>query len=466
MALPSEVEAIVDPRAVPNNRVGIHISNKEDILDARELVNSNGGEWGYVTVVIRENNRNSKEWQSFFDELRENKLIPLVRLATYGEGDYWAKPTAEDAVGWVTFLQSLRWVTTNRYIILFNEPNHAKEWGGEIRPDEYAVIAKEFSQSLRATGADYFILPAGMDDAASDTAATMSSARFFKKMYEEDHEVFSYFDGWTSHAYPNPHFNGRVTDTGPGTVRGFEAELRLVAQFGFDAKKPVFITETGWAHNQGTGNSGWLSPEQAAENLLLAFLQVWNQDQVVAVTPFILNYPMPPFDQFSWKHPDGTWLPHYEMIKQMVKTAGKPDQNHRSEYVSHYLPDELIPNKRYKFLVQFINVGQSIWEPTTHTLQVQTDLPEAELEIETVPKTLPGEIASMFVTLTLPEGVGDYRLELQMAADGVRFGQAGVSQFTVVATTNLTTRIKLWLQQLRYPNQFIIALIGLRNSSS
>ena len=75
--------AIVDPRESANNRFGIHIIDRGDFQPAAELVNSNGGEWGYVTMVIREDQRDTETLQQQFDELREKKLIPIVRIATH-----------------------------------------------------------------------------------------------------------------------------------------------------------------------------------------------------------------------------------------------------------------------------------------------------------------------------------------------------------------------------------------------
>ena len=38
-----------NPLAVPNNRYGIHIVDTNDIPQLPALVNSSGGDWGYVT---------------------------------------------------------------------------------------------------------------------------------------------------------------------------------------------------------------------------------------------------------------------------------------------------------------------------------------------------------------------------------------------------------------------------------
>ncbi|MCL5090619.1 MAG: hypothetical protein M1514_01270, partial [Patescibacteria group bacterium] len=116
------------------NKFGIHILEPNELAKAQELVNSSGGDWGWVTVVIRDDDLNYDKWQGFMDQCRERHLIPLVRIATHTVGSSWIKPTKEDAVKWANFLSSLNWPVEDKYVIVFNEPNHAKEWGGEVNP--------------------------------------------------------------------------------------------------------------------------------------------------------------------------------------------------------------------------------------------------------------------------------------------------------------------------------------------
>ena len=139
----SAAYAIYDPLSVPNNEYGIHIADPQDIPDAATLVNSNG-DWGYVTLVIQENDRNTDKWQKIFDQMRRLHVIPIVRIATRPQGAVWKKPQIEDLRDWKSFLSSLNWPVENRYIILFNEPNHAAEWGNSISPEEYEKRVIEF----------------------------------------------------------------------------------------------------------------------------------------------------------------------------------------------------------------------------------------------------------------------------------------------------------------------------------
>ena len=151
--------AIVDPLSVANNRFGIHVLEVDDLKPAANLVNSQGGDWGYVTLIIRQNDRDQEKWQAIFDSLRRLHLIPIVRLATESENDYWVSPKSEDVSSWVEFLNSLNWVVKNRYVVLFNEPNHAKEWGNNLNPQAYTSIVRQFHQQLKTTSSDFFILP-------------------------------------------------------------------------------------------------------------------------------------------------------------------------------------------------------------------------------------------------------------------------------------------------------------------
>src|SRR3989344_492451 len=122
----TNIKAAENPLSVPNNSFGIHILDENDLEDAAKLVNSGGGDWGYVTFVIRSDERDSKRWQKVFDKMRRLHLIPIVRIATNQMEDGWEKPSFDEIDGWVSFLSSLNWVVKNRYVVIGNEPNHAK----------------------------------------------------------------------------------------------------------------------------------------------------------------------------------------------------------------------------------------------------------------------------------------------------------------------------------------------------
>lgn len=309
-----------DPNSVANNIYGIGIINHSDLEDVSNLVNVNDGDWGYVTIVITENNRNKEVWQKFLNDCRKLHLIPIIRVAANFDGQNWEVPKIENIDSWVNFFNSLNWVIKNRYVIVANEPNHAKEWGGKINPSEYAMYLKTFAERLHNSEPNYFVLNAGFDQAAMNSKITMDEKKYIDEMVKTVPDIFNFIDGWNSHSYPNPAFSGPKTGIGRKSIRGYEWELNYLLSLGVNKDLPIFITETGWVRNSKNENL-------VASNLKYAFDEVWSKNKnIVAVTPFILNYTEKPFFEFSWKDKNGSFFPIYSKIQSINKIAGQPIQ--------------------------------------------------------------------------------------------------------------------------------------------
>lgn len=351
LGLPRQVLAITDPLAVPNNKFGIHIIDEYDLEDAAHLVNSSGGDWGYVTLVIREDERNRDKWQKVFDKMRRFHLVPIVRIATQMENGGWKKPAEGDIDSWVSFLNSLNWVVENRYIIISNEPNHAKEWGGELDPAGYATYLKSFSQRLKLKSGDFFIISAGLDASAPNSRETMDEAIYLERMLKAEPDVFELVDGLASHSYPNPHFSGSENGWGKGSVRTYLWELDYLKSLGVTKKLPVFITETGWL----------TSNPDISGKLKNAYQNAWNNDAVVAVTPFILNYQDPLFGEFSWKKFGEGYHDFYFEVQKLPKTSGKPVQKVSGKILSVFTPIFVKVDDPFYVTAIVENTGQAIW---------------------------------------------------------------------------------------------------------
>lgn len=340
----------------PNNKFGIHLAtpSKEELESAAKLINTHGGNWGYVTVVIQDNDRNKAKWQEALDRMRELRLIPIIRLATSPIGNNWAKPTEKEIGNWIAFLNSLNWVTKDRYIVLFNEPNHSQEWGGELNPEEYAKVSYEYAKSLKSSNPDYFIMLAGLDLAAASNGTDLDAYNFIDRMYQKKKELSDVVDGLSSHSYPNPGFHGSPYDSGRTSVRGYEWELDVLKEIGVTKDLPVFVTETGWIHNGADSDA-------IAENFRTAF-EKWQLDnRVRAVTPFILSYQGEPFLNFSWQKLNSSeFYSHYYVVEAMQKVWGNPVQIQKGRVVAE-LPKDLLAQSTYHFQVKLRNDGQAIW---------------------------------------------------------------------------------------------------------
>ena len=156
LALSVGVVRAYDPASVPNNRVGVHILDPNEINDAAKLINSSGGDWGYVTIPIRSNDRDRDKWLKFFQNARRLHVIPIIRLATYPNSDVWVEPNSADLIDFANFLNDMPWPTNNRYLILFNEPNHANEWGGNLNPYNYATLFNRCSPHIQGSLIRFF----------------------------------------------------------------------------------------------------------------------------------------------------------------------------------------------------------------------------------------------------------------------------------------------------------------------
>lgn len=414
--LPSKILAY-DPLSIPNNIYGIGVINHSDLEDVSNLVNVNGGDWGYVKVVITEKDRNKEVWQKFLDDCRRLHLIPIIRTATSFDGQNWVIPSTDEIDNWVSFFNSLNWVVENRYVVISNEPNHAKEWGGKINPQEYATYLKTFSQKLKSSNLDYFVLNAGFDQMAPNSKVTMDQKKYIDLMLKETPDVFDYVDGWNSHSYPNPAFSGPKNGFGRNSVRGYLWELDLI-----DKKLPVFITETGWVRNSK-------NEQLIAENLRYAYEEIWMKDEnIVAVTPFILNYQDEPFYEFSWKNKDGSYYKIYETIQSIQKVKGSPVQKISGDVIFSFLNPLIFDNFEHKGFLAVKNTGQAIWTQSESHVFNESDPLTGSYEIKISNTKFaniePFKTGLVVYTLSAPDQKGAYPVKLGFYVKGERIGEA------------------------------------------
>jgi hypothetical protein len=314
------VFAIYDPASVPNNKFGIHILFPEEVGEAATLVNSSGGDWGYVTIPIRDSDRNLDKWQKFMDDCKKYHLIPIVRIAT--EGDYfvkgsWEIPSNLYVIDFANFLESLNWPVKNRYVVIFNETNRGDEWGGVPDAQAYANILNFAVDTFKKRSDKFFILMGGLDNASIDVyQKSVYQQNYIRQMNVAVPGIFEKIDGISAHAYPNPAFSSPPSYSGTNKINSFIYELNLIKEFS-DKKLPVFITETGWS-------SDTISQGTQINYYKQAFASTWNDDGVIAVTPFIFHAETAPFYQFSFiKENKKTQL--YDGYLSIPKHKGSPN---------------------------------------------------------------------------------------------------------------------------------------------
>jgi hypothetical protein len=295
--------------------LGVHILHPDELDKAKELVSPNAEDqtWNYVTIPFSLDDLEKKDqWQAFFDQAKNKRVIPLVRLVSRFENGSWQVPNRKQTTDQIKFLSKLEWPTDKKHIIVFNEVNHAPEWGGRIDPESYAKVLLFTAQWAHATDSNFVVLPAAMDLAAPNGSSTMEAFNYLDKMLAAEPDVFKHIDAWNSHSYPNPGFSSSPQRTTKNSLRGFEHELAYLKQKIGKDDYPVYITETGWVANGST--RPWLESYYT-----YAMQHVWSHPQVVAVTPFVLQGDPGPFSGFAFIDRNSKPTVHYTAFQNAIK---------------------------------------------------------------------------------------------------------------------------------------------------
>ena len=361
----SQVYAIYDPKVVPNNKFGIHILFPSEIPQAARLINSSGGDWGYVVIPLQYQDRDLEKWQKFLDDCQTYHVIPIIRLSTEGywkNTNVWRKPSDSDILDLANFLNSLSWPVKNRYIVLFNEMNRSDEWGGEPpSPYEYSDLALYAIEAFKNTNPNFYLILGGLDNASpNDGVKYMDNFVYLREMGKYNPEVFKKADGITSHSYPNPAFAQPPSTTKLEGTSTYIFERELVKSYaGVD--KPVFILETGW------------DATKISQDTISAYYKVatnsWDQDESVMVfTPFLLSSQNGAFDKFSFTE-GGSFKEFAKNYQAIPKTKGQPEKTpFKAKFSSSNI--SIFPGRKFEVLVMADPLSSDIMKSYFKTLFV------------------------------------------------------------------------------------------------
>jgi hypothetical protein len=302
-----------------NNIIGLNVARlRRDryISAAAELVNANGGDWGYLTVVFtateRDGGTGDQLLQELLDRCFENHLQPIIRVATrYDEGsETWSRPEPDDPERWRAFLERGRWPVKHVWIVAGNEPNLGREWGGEVDSATYAAYLSHFLDVF--ADSDRFKVTNGALDASNTSEMPMmqDAYEFLAGMDAAVPGIFTRLAGWASNPYSVP-------NNGPDlryTHLAYQAELDAIGR-----DMPVLITEAG---HLNTGDD-----KEIAAFYEQAFKDWMADSRVVAVTPLFWHpdrgvYWMFDFDKNNHVV-DKT--PTYDLILRLPRLRGSPD---------------------------------------------------------------------------------------------------------------------------------------------
>jgi hypothetical protein len=301
-----------------NNLFGVHILFPEELKEASELVNSSGGDWGYVVIPIQSIDKNREKWQKFMDDCRTFHLIPIIRLATFPTGSVWSKPNEWDSLDFANFLNDLIWPTKKKIVAVYNEPNHAEEWGGEVNPYEYSDVLNDTIEQFKQKNSDFVILNAGLDASSPNSETSMDEYEFMRLMMIEQPDIFRKIDGFNAHSYPNPNFTISPTVDSRFSIKSYQHEINFLQDYYGIYGLKVYITETGWKIND------YLKDETISEYFKTAYQDVWKDDYLQVVAPFLLKADAGDFINFSLIK-KSVKSKSFEEIQRLKKIKGNPE---------------------------------------------------------------------------------------------------------------------------------------------
>ena len=220
---------------VGNNIVGLNVARLRKaryVYAAADLVNANGGDWGYLTVVFTADERDTaageQSLQELLDRCYEQHLQPIIRVATHFDvnTETWSRPEPDDAERWRAFLERGRWPTKQVWVIAGNEPNLGREWGGEVDSNTYAAYLAHFLDVF--ADSERFKVVNGPLDASNITEMPkmQDAYEFLAGMDAAVPGIFARLSGWASNPYSVP-------NQGPDlryTHRAYEAELEAIGR--------------------------------------------------------------------------------------------------------------------------------------------------------------------------------------------------------------------------------------------
>jgi hypothetical protein len=322
---------------IPNNIVGLNVARLHQpryIWATSDLVNANGGDWGYLTVVWTTQDRDGPmaeyNLQLFLDRCFEFHVQPIVRVATkfeakreptvpgqpavkpnpQGAEGTWTRPDWSEPLKWREFFERGRWPTRHAWIVVGNEPNLGREWGGEVDAAGYARYLAHFLDVFE--GAPRFDVVSGALDISNTTALPVmqDALEFLDQMGAAVPGLFERLPAWASNPYSVPGHGLGVRYT----HLAYEAELDRIGR-----DMPVLITEAG--HLQ-TGDE-----YEIARFYAEAFRDWMADPKVVAATPLFWHPDRNDFWMFELDR-RGAFVrksPTYELLRRIPRVAGSPE---------------------------------------------------------------------------------------------------------------------------------------------
>ncbi|MFQ6014013.1 MAG: hypothetical protein ACE5NP_01045 [Anaerolineae bacterium] len=229
--------------------------------------------------------RGHYRWGAFDAALRATQYYGLNLVARLDHPPQWAtsasnlESTPVDPALYASFVERVasRYRGQIKGYIIWNEPNLAREWGGERpNPAGYVALLKAAYAAIKRADAEALVISAGLAPTNETNDQALDDRLYLEEMYQAG--VRGYFDVLGVHpfgfAYPpdDPH----------RAHQGFNVarllDLRQVMLAHDDSHKMIWATEFGWT-TDAVEEDDWLevSEEEQSRYLVAGLTKVRRQ---------------------------------------------------------------------------------------------------------------------------------------------------------------------------------------------
>jgi hypothetical protein len=318
-----------------NPKIGVHTRLTDEVEEWKikrslELVREMGAGWivEYFPWAYAEPEKGVYRWEHADMVIAHAHRQGLKVIARIGFVPGWARPGGSthtylapehyDDLGDFVYAFGERYRGQVDYLIVWNEPNLALEWG--FRPPDpagYADMLRAVYARAKEGNPDLQILAGALSPTLGSHDA-MDDLLYLQGLY--DAGAAPYFDVLAAHAYGWRYAPSEPPDPQVVNWRRTELLREIMVQNG-DAAKPIVITEGGW--NDHPRWTKAVRPGQRVAYTLRAYemaLREWEWCQAVVLWVFRFPRPQPGYlDYFTWVTVDFTLKPIYLEVQRYAR---------------------------------------------------------------------------------------------------------------------------------------------------
>jgi polysaccharide biosynthesis protein PslG len=276
--------------------------------------------------------RGQFHWQRSDEVVQGAAYYGLDLVVRLDQHPIWASPVTtavnappEELADYTDFVRRVaeRYQDLILGYIIWNEPNLAIDWGGELPdPAGYTEMLKAAYQAIKEADPAALVVSAALAPTNEQSPNALDDRIFLRQMY--DAGAGPYFDVLGAHpygfAYPPDDPPGAHDSLNLARVEDLRA---IMVEYG-DGAKPVWATEFGWTV-EATDDRAWqvVTPQQQADYLVRTYERAaaeWPWLQLLAVWN-LGGEAHPEWGGFSLLTPEGRPRPAYHALAAMPKPA-------------------------------------------------------------------------------------------------------------------------------------------------